>query len=77
MAKCGELIRPEVKLAIALRFFAGGSPLDLKLLYHVSKGYVYQCVWRVVDACNKRLEVDFPIDDVGKLRQLEAEFRAQ
>ena len=77
VAKCGELIRPEVKLAIALRFFAGGSPLDLKLLYHVSKTYVYQCIWLVVDACNKRLEVVFPIDDVGKLRQLEAEFRAQ
>ena len=77
LAKCGELVPPEVKLAIALRFLAGGSPLDLQLLYHVSKSYVYKCVWLVVDACNKHLAIEFPIDDVSKLRQLEAGFRAQ
>ena len=29
----GEVVLPEVKLAIALRYFAGGDPLDLKLIY--------------------------------------------
>ena len=31
-AKWGQLVMPEVKLAMALRFLAGGSPLDLKLM---------------------------------------------
>ena len=63
-------------MAIALRFLAGGSPLDLRLIYHVSKSYVYDCVWAVVDAVNRHLAIEFPIDDVHKLRVLEAEFRA-
>ena len=39
-----------MKLAIALRYLAGGSQLDLRLIYHVSSCYVYKCVWAVVDA---------------------------
>ena len=31
-AKWGQLVMPEVKLAIALRFLAGGSPLDLQAI---------------------------------------------
>jgi hypothetical protein len=76
-AKWGTVIQPETKLAMALRFLAGGSPLDLKLIYDVSKSYVYHCVWLVVAAVNKKLPMDFPIDDVGKLRKLEAEWRAR
>ena len=51
----GFVVRPVVKLAIALRYLAGGDPLDLKLIYHVSKAYIMDCVWRVVDAVNTRL----------------------
>lgn len=76
-AKWGQVVRPESKVAIALRFLAGGSPLDLKLIYDVSISYVYYCVWLVVDAINKRLTVEFPLDDVNKLRKLEGEWRAQ
>ena len=49
-AKWGQLVMPEVKLAMALRFLAGGSPLDLKLIYHVSTSFVYDSIWLVVDA---------------------------
>ena len=68
---------PEVKLCIALRYFAGGSPLDLRLIYHVSKSYVYDCVWLVVDAVHKRLSMELPIDNFEKLRILEAEWRSK
>jgi hypothetical protein len=37
----GAVVPIEVKLAIALRYFAGGSPLDLRLIYHVSHDYYY------------------------------------
>ena len=75
-AKHGQLVEPETKLAIGLRFLAGGDPLDLKLIYDVSKDYIYKTVWQVVDAVNAAISVEFPIDDVDKLRVLEAEFRA-
>ena len=66
----------EAKLAIALRFLAGGSPLDLQLIYCVSKSYVvYDCVWLAVD---EKLKIVFPaFDDVAKLRVLEAEWSAK
>jgi hypothetical protein len=37
---------------------------------------VYDCIWLVTDAINRRFQIKFPIDDVAKLQQLEAEFRA-
>ena len=64
-AKGGQLVLPEVKLCIALRYFAGGSPLDLRLIYHVSKSYVYDCVWLVVDAVHKRLLLGTPALDLS------------
>ena len=72
----GRVVPNAVKLAIGLRYLAGGDPLDLFLIYHVSLGYVYKCIWTVVDAVNQRLQIKFPIDDPEKLATLEAEFRA-
>ena len=74
-AKWGCVVEPETKLAMALRYLAGGSPLDLRLIYAVSKSYVYDCVWLVVDAVNKAFPVQFPIDDVGALQELEVGWR--
>ena len=76
-AKWGQLIQPETKLAMALRYLAGASVLDLELIYFVSNSYVYDCVWCVVDAVNRRLNVEFPMDDVAKLKVLEAEWAAK
>ena len=58
--KWEEVVQPETKLAMGLRIMAGGDPLDLSLIYAVSKSYVYKCVWEVVDTINKRLP--FPTD---------------
>ena len=68
--KWGQLVMPEVKLAMALRFLAGGSPLDLKLIYHVSTSFVYDSIWLVVDAVNKKLKMELPLDDTDKLATL-------
>ena len=72
----GIVVSAEVKLAICLRYLAGGDTLDLKLIYHVSRKYVYDCVYLCIDAINKALVINFPIDDPEKLQQMEAEFRA-
>ena len=66
----------EVKLAMCLRYLAGGDTQDLWLIYCVDRSYVYKCIWLVVDGINALLVVDFPLHDVSKLRKLEAEFRA-
>lgn len=72
----GQPVAPEVRLACALRFLAGGQILDLKEIFHLSSVECYRTVWRAVDAINGTFSNEFPIDDIGKLEVLEAEFRA-
>ena len=61
---------PEVRLAIALRFLAGGQILDLRMCYHVVKSDCYRSVWCVVDGVNgcAALQAEFPMCDTDKLR---------
>ena len=42
----------------------------------MDKSYVYKCLWRVVDAVNANIRVEFPLHDPVKLALLEREFRA-
>ena len=72
----GTIVPNAVKLAIGLRYLAGGDPQDLFLIYCVSLSYVYKCIWAVVEAVNHNLHVHFPLDEPEKLARLEAEFRA-
>ena len=74
----GHPVEPAVKLAVCLRFLAGGQVLDLKLIYNLlAKSTVYAYVWEVVDAINMELVIEFPIEDRSKLDILEKEFRAR
>lgn len=76
-SRSGNPIQIEARLAVALRYFAGGDTLDLKLIYCMSRTMVYSCIWSVVDAINQHLDnINFPIDDLEGLKQLEAGFRA-
>jgi hypothetical protein len=56
------LIPSTTRLAVALRFFAGGSPYDLSLVYGMSLTEVYCSAWRVVHAINHChvLRIEFP-----------------
>ena len=71
-------VPPSVRLAIALRFFAGGDPLDLCAVFSVNSEVVYQSIWRVVEAINhsKKLEICYPThhDDQQKIAD---EFKAK
>jgi hypothetical protein len=70
--RSGKPVELPTRLAAALRYFAGGDPQDLMLIYGMSKMMVMHCVWRVVDAIHKHLDnMHFPIDDVEKLKVLE------
>ena len=77
-ARSGLPIEPETRLAAALRYFAGGSPHDLKLIYDMSQATLWDaCIWPVVDAINKYLlNIKFPLDDPAALAELQADFAA-
>ena len=56
------LIRTEIRLSIALRYFAGASPHDLVVTHGVSMTSVFFSIWGVVDCINKcsQLNIVFP-----------------
>ena len=45
-------IHLSLRLSIAVRFFAGGSPYDLMLTHGVGYNDVYHSIWQIVDAVN-------------------------
>ena len=75
----GAPIDSRVRLAIFLRYAAGGMSQDLEDIYHVSRAEVYNTIWRAVDAISgpQGIGVDDHWEDPVKLAVLEAEFRAR
>ena len=56
------LISTKLRLSVAIRYFAGGSPLDIILTHGISLKSVFVSVWGVVDCVNKcdQLSFHFP-----------------
>ena len=56
-------ISSEIHLAVALRYFAGGSYLDISVSHGIGKTDVYRSVWAVVHAMNTcaPLQLCFPM----------------
>ena len=69
-------ISTSVRLACALRYFAGGSPYDLMAKYGISHTQVLNCVWSVVQAINllKEFHISYPSDEEEQHR-IAAAFR--
>jgi len=69
------LIHTSVRLAIALRFFAGASIYDLAPLYGVSRTNAFGSVWMVIEAVHRMqaLNLVFPKDH-DQQRRLAQEF---
>lgn len=59
-------ITNETRLAMALRWFAGGSKYDIACNHGVGVGQVYDSVWMVVDAIHETssLDISFPSSHV-------------
>ena len=72
------MIHTTVRLAIALRFFAGGDIYDIAPLYGVSRTDAFRSVWMVVEAVHRtqELKLVFP-EDHGQQRHLAREFAAR
>ena len=52
-------ISTQIRLAVALRFFAGGSYLDIAISHGIGKTEVYRSVWLVVHATNISTALQF------------------
>jgi hypothetical protein len=51
-------ISQATRLSIALRYFAGGDPLDISLIHKVGSNEVLRSVWMICDAINRSTELD-------------------
>ena len=62
------MVPTDLKLSMALRYFAGGDPYDIMISHGVSHSLIYESIWDVVEAVNTcpRLAITFP---TGKSQQ--------
>jgi hypothetical protein len=67
---------PSVRLAIALRYFAGGDPIDLCAVHSANTMIVHQSIWLVVQAINhtKSLQISYPTKHEDQQKIAEAFF---
>jgi len=58
------IISTSVRLGIAIRYFAGGSPYDIMVKFGVSHTSVFESVWIVVEAVNMlpAMKIEYPSD---------------
>jgi DDE superfamily endonuclease len=66
----------DVRIGVALRYFAGGDPIDIMGLFGIGHADVFFSVWNVVDAINNiaEFELRYP-DSHEKQREIAATFR--
>jgi hypothetical protein len=74
-----NIIPPLILLCLALRILAGGSYLDLSLVYDIPRNIIHQLVFKVIFIIATEEDpyinnVIFPIGDYHKLRELEEGF---
>ena len=70
-----EFIDPMIRLAVTLRFLAGGSYLDLAFGYHISYKHVTLYCFQVMEYVDDILDnIKFPLENEAALRELEQGF---
>jgi len=69
-------ILPELRLSIALRYFAGASMWDILISHGVSRTEAYNSIWEVVDAVNEieSFDISYPSCHIEQER-IAAEFK--
>lgn len=74
----GSPISVTTRLALTLRWLAGGSYLDLCFAWGVSSSTFYHAdgvLWPTVQALDREFSIGFPFGDEGRLEELAAGFR--
>eukprot|EP01040_Poterioochromonas_malhamensis_P015359 gene15359-17178_t len=73
--KRGDAIDPIVKLCVSLRFLAGAIFHDLAFGYELPENCICSYVWETLDAIDSVINnINFPMDNLDELRELETEF---
>ena len=67
-----------LRLSVAIRWFAGGDPLDIALVHGISHSEVYRSVWIVTDAVNNNstFDIRYPSSHVEQKR-IARDFKAK
>lgn len=53
------IISSDIRLSVAIRYFAGGRPEDISIGHGISHSEVFVSVWQVVDAVNRCTQLAF------------------
>ena len=63
-------VSTSVRLACALRYFAGGSPYDIMVKYGISHASKYESIWTVVEAVNScdEFSIEYPASETAQLK---------
>ena len=71
----GSPVPAAIKLAVALRFLAGGIYLDLAFGFNLPENTIMKYVWEVYEAIDTDMNnIVFPLGNEEKLRELEKGF---
>lgn len=73
----GSAISNSTKLAVTLRWLAGGSYLDICFAWGVSKASFFSdrgIVWPVLESIDKAIEIGLPINDIDALQKIASDF---
>ena len=76
----GTPIQPKTRLAVTLRWLAGGSRIDLCFAWGIGYYTFYSergVLWPAIEAIDEVFHIGLPIDDVEKLEKLSQGFHAQ
>jgi hypothetical protein len=75
----GSPISTRTKLAVTLRWLAGGSYIDLCFTWGIARGTFFNPngpLWQTIEAIDQVFTIGFPFDDAHALRQMAADFKA-
>ena len=70
-------INIRTKLAITLRWLAGGSYLDICFAFGISQGTFFKnegVLWGTIAAIDKVLQIGFPLNDANRLEEISLGF---
>jgi hypothetical protein len=73
----GSVILPRTRLAVTLRWLAGGSVHDICFAFGVARASFYKhngVLWPTIAAIDNSLSISFPISDVDALSKIEEGF---
>ena len=73
--KSGYRIDLKLRLSAAIRYFAGGDPLDIMVSHYISHSSVYTSVWGVVDAVNNSEKLKFSSSNHEKQIEISNSFK--